>query len=126
MNDREKLRRAKFKTRVQAWAKRLKVHARQVRIQEMRRKWGSCSTLGYVSFASDLLKKRFEFQEYVIVHELLHLRIPNHRKLFKLTLSAHLPAATKQLNGSTLLPRSKPVMRVRKSSLKQSKAALDS
>jgi predicted metal-dependent hydrolase len=91
MNDAQEQRRTAFKVKIQAWAKRLKVKPRQVRIQAMRQKWGSCSTLGYVSFASDLLRKPADFQEYVIVHELLHLRVPNHSKLFRASLIAHLP-----------------------------------
>jgi predicted metal-dependent hydrolase len=31
------------------------------------------------------------FREYVIVHELLHLKVPNHGKLFKTLLRAYLP-----------------------------------
>ena len=96
---------AAFKGLVTSWAKRLKVNPRQVRIQNMSRKWGSCSTLGYVSFASDLLNQRPEFQEFVVVHELLHLRIPNHGKLFDSTLKAHFPSGsefTNNLRGRTL------------------------
>jgi predicted metal-dependent hydrolase len=32
------------------------------------------------------------FRDYVVVHELLHLRVPNHGKLFKSLLSLHVPA----------------------------------
>ena len=32
------------------------------------------------------------FQDYVIAHELLHLRVPNHGPLFKALLTAHVPA----------------------------------
>ncbi|NOQ23558.1 MAG: DUF45 domain-containing protein [Candidatus Aegiribacteria sp.] len=32
-----------------------------------------------------------DFQEYVIVHELLHLRIPNHGILFKNLISVYIP-----------------------------------
>lgn len=98
MNDAEERRRARFKAKVSTWARKLRVKPRQVRIQDMRRKWGSCSTLGYVSFATDLLKKGTDFQEYVIVHELLHLRIPNHSKLFKVMLLAHSPGSKKHWN----------------------------
>ena len=64
---------------------------RSVRIQRMTRKWGSCSTLGTVTLAADLADREAGFQDFVIAHELLHLRVPNHGKLFKALLAAHLP-----------------------------------
>ena len=56
----------------------------------MRRKWASCSTVGTVSFSTDVLAQPLAFREYVIVHELLHLKIPNHGKLFKSLLRVYL------------------------------------
>jgi hypothetical protein len=41
--------------------------------------------------SKDLLKEDADFQEMVIVHELLHLYIPNHGKLFKSLMNAYLP-----------------------------------
>lgn len=69
---------------------RLRVRPKQVRMQVMRRKWASCSSRGRVMFCPDLLGRSHSFQDYVIVHELLHLRIHNHGKLFKATLRTHL------------------------------------
>lgn len=77
--------------RVLAWAVKLRVNPRVVRIQEMRNKWGSCSSAGTVTLARDLLDEPERFQDYVIVHELLHLRVSNHGRLFKALLSAHVP-----------------------------------
>jgi len=57
----------------------------------MNRKWASCSPKGRVTFSVDLLETDRDFQEYVIVHELLHLRVPNHGRLFRSLLSAYLP-----------------------------------
>jgi predicted metal-dependent hydrolase len=57
----------------------------------MTRKWGSCSTLGTVTLAADLFRCKEAFQDFVIVHELLHLRVPNHGRLFKSLLTAHIP-----------------------------------
>lgn len=82
--------RATFDRRVVDWSDRLRVRPTQVRVQMMTRKWASCSPQGRVSFARDLLSQPVDFQDYVIVHELLHLRIRNHGKLFTSTLRAHL------------------------------------
>ncbi len=55
------------------------------------RKWGSCSTSGIVTLAADLVDQQPGFQDFVIAHELLHLRVPNHGKLFKAFMTAHVP-----------------------------------
>ena len=78
-----------LRERVARWSKRLNVPAPRVRIQEMTRKWGSCSTAGTITLATDLESQDVEFQDFVIAHELLHLRVPNHGKLFKALMTAH-------------------------------------
>jgi len=80
-----------FKTKVIKWAEKINVSTRQIRVQKMTNKWASCSTNGWVCFSTDLLKEPRTFQDYVIVHELLHLQVPNHGKLFKSLLNAYLP-----------------------------------
>lgn len=80
-----------FKTKVHSWALKVRVKPKQIRIQKMTRKWASCSTKGWVTFSEDLLDEPHKFQDYVIVHELVHLKVPNHGKLFKSYLSAHFP-----------------------------------
>ena len=89
-----------FKAAVRDWSARLKVEPSQVRMQKMRNKWASCSTNKWVSFSDDLLKEHPDFQEYVIVHELLHLRVPNHGKLFRSLISLYLPNWEDQSNRS--------------------------
>lgn len=74
-----------------AWALKLRVNPRAIRVQAMRRKWGSCSTAGTVTLAVDLIDQDERFQDYVIVHELLHLRYATHGRMFKALLSAHVP-----------------------------------
>ena len=58
----------------------------------MIRKWGSCSTSGIITLAIDLAEQEPGFQDVVIVHELLRLRVPNHGKLFKALMPVHVPA----------------------------------
>jgi predicted metal-dependent hydrolase len=80
----------RFKAEVAAWAARMKVEPAAVHVRPMVRKWGSCSTAGRVSFARDLLAEAYPFRKECIVHELLHLKVPNHGKLFKSLLKAYM------------------------------------
>jgi predicted metal-dependent hydrolase len=80
-----------LKRRAMAWAVRLRINPKLIRVQEMRRKWGSCSSAGTVTLAADLVEQEERFQDYVIVHELLHLRFSTHGRMFKALMSAHVP-----------------------------------
>jgi predicted metal-dependent hydrolase len=72
-----------FKAEVHAWAERIGVKTHAISIRPMKRKWASCSNKGNMTFDIELLKMPAEFRRKVIVHELLHLKIPNHGKVFK-------------------------------------------
>ncbi len=80
-----------LRRRVLTWAVKLRVNPRVVRLQVMRRKWGTCSAKGTITLASDLVDQDKRFQDYVIAHELLHLRVRNHGRIFKALMSAHIP-----------------------------------
>lgn len=80
-----------LKRRTLGWATKLQVNPRVIRAQELRRKWGSCSSAGTLTLASDLVDQDARFQDYAIVHELLHLRLETHGKVFKALMSAHVP-----------------------------------
>ncbi len=79
-----------FKARVLEWADKLDVRVRSLAVRPMRNKWASCSTNGHLNFNADLLSLGREIGDYVIVHELLHFRAPNHGRLWKSLMSAHL------------------------------------
>ncbi len=83
---------ARLRRRVDHWAVKLRVMPCRVRVQKMTRKWGSCSTAGTVTLAIDLDDQSEELQDFVIAHELLHLKVPNHGKLFKALMTLHVPA----------------------------------
>jgi len=80
-----------LRSRVAIWSVRLRSEPTQVRVQRMTRKWGSCSSRGIVTLAEDLAERDIAFQDFVIAHELLHLRIPNHGRVFKALLTLHVP-----------------------------------
>ncbi|MGB4705293.1 MAG: M48 family metallopeptidase [Candidatus Saccharicenans sp.] len=79
-----------FRAEVRAWAKRIGVEPREIRIRRMKRKWASCSSRGRLTFDADLLRQPARKRAEVIVHELLHLKIPNHGKLFRSLYKAFL------------------------------------
>jgi predicted metal-dependent hydrolase len=80
-----------LRRRALAWAVKLRVNPRVIRVQDMRRKWGSCSSAGTVTLASNLVDQEPRFQDFVIAHELLHLRVPTHGRLFKALMTAYVP-----------------------------------
>lgn len=88
-----------LRRRALAWAVKLRVNPRVVRIQVMHKKWGSCSSTGTVTLAADLINQSERFQDYVIVHELLHLRFASHGRIFKALMSAHVPG-WRELEGA--------------------------
>lgn len=79
-----------FRAEVASWAARLGVTTRRVTLRDMRRKWGSASSEGRLTFARDLLAQPRSFRAEVIAHELLHLRMGGHGKVFEATLRAAL------------------------------------
>ncbi len=79
-----------FRAEVEAWARRLEVEPREIQIRPMKRKWASCSSRGRLTFDTDLLRQPAAFRAEAIVHELLHLKVPNHGPLFRSLLKAYL------------------------------------
>ena len=80
----------KFKALVLEWADKLDVKVRTLYVRPMRNKWASCSTAGNLNFNAELLLLDRDIVDYVIVHELLHVFVPNHGRLWKSLMRAHL------------------------------------
>lgn len=65
-------------------SKVLKIHENQIFkptgfiIRSMKRRWGSCSGKGVITLSTELIKLPDLFIEYVILHELCHLKHHNH------------------------------------------------
>lgn len=77
---------------IDVWQARLNVQANKLFIQEMARKWGSCNPkTGNIRLNTQLAQKPKGCLEYVVLHELAHLRVPNHSDEFAALLDCHLP-----------------------------------
>ena len=81
---------AVFRAEVETWARRIGVEPKEIRVRPMKRKWASCSSSGRLTFDNGLLRQPAHFRAEAIVHELLHLKVPNHGRLFRSLLRSHL------------------------------------
>ena len=79
-----------FKREVLDWASDISVTPREIHVRAMRRKWASCSSRGRLTFSYALLNEPGDFRGKVIVHELLHMKYPNHGKMFKALMRSYL------------------------------------
>jgi predicted metal-dependent hydrolase len=79
-----------FKQAVRTWAKEIDVEPKEIHIRKMKRKWASCSSIGRLTFDPSLFKEPEEVRAHAIVHELLHLKYPNHGRMFNVLLKSYL------------------------------------
>lgn len=79
-----------FKQDVQAWARKIGVRVNEVHLRKMTRKWASCSSKGRLTFDPSLLDEKTETRLKAILHELLHLKYPNHGRMFNTLLNIYL------------------------------------
>jgi hypothetical protein len=62
-----------------------------VRITDARQRWGSCNHQGGLNFSWRLIQAPLSIVDYVIVHELVHLRQPDHSPKFWAKVEALMP-----------------------------------
>ena len=79
-----------FKDQVRYFAGQIGIEINTLALRPMKNKWASCSVCGNLNFNVELLALERDIGEYVIVHELLHFRAPNHGKLWKSLMMAYL------------------------------------
>jgi predicted metal-dependent hydrolase len=87
----EQTSREQIETMVEIWAKKVGVQPGRVQFRAMSRKWGSCSSRDNITLNSRLTWLSPHLAEYVVLHELVHLKVFNHGKEFKAMMSAHMP-----------------------------------
>lgn len=83
-----------FKDIVRSWAEKIGVTVKELHMRKMTRKWASCSSKGRITFDPDILVLESDVQDSIIVHELLHIRYPDHGRMFKTMLKMYLKSKT--------------------------------
>ncbi|MBI5838838.1 MAG: M48 family metallopeptidase [Chloroflexi bacterium] len=77
--------------RVAEYSKQYGFSPKQVKITSARTRWGSCSPNGTLNFTWRLVMAPLEVIDYVVVHELAHLRVKNHSRKFWRVVESILP-----------------------------------
>lgn len=77
--------------RVDVWRRRLRVKPRRVVVKDQRSRWGSCSAEGTLRFNWRIVMAEPDLVDYLVVHELLHMRIRSHSTRFHAELAKVMP-----------------------------------
>lgn len=80
--------REQVNTLVDKIKKKLKRSPNRIYVMGQRTKWGNCSSLGNLSFNWRLILAPDFVLEYLVVHELVHLAVPDHSQKFWLTVQS--------------------------------------
>ncbi len=72
-------------------ATQLNIEQPEIRVRHMQRSWGTCSAKGWIHLNRELVKTPVYCIDYVIMHELCHLRHRDHSKAFYRLLSRCMP-----------------------------------
>jgi predicted metal-dependent hydrolase len=74
------------------WEPIIGVRVEHLYVQRMKTKWGSCNTPArHIRLNTELAKKPPECLEYIVVHELVHLREPTHNAQFVAMMDRWMP-----------------------------------
>ena len=84
--------------RVLWYAKKTGFSYRQIRITSAQMRWGSCGARGTLNFSWRLVMAPLTVIDYVVVHELVHLKVRNHSQEFWTQVRWIMPDYRKQVD----------------------------
>jgi predicted metal-dependent hydrolase len=88
---------------IQKWEGQLNVQVKGYYLRRMTTRWGTCNyRTKYIRLNTELVTKPSHLLEYVVVHEMVHLIVPNHGARFIALMNEHYPSwreARSELNG---------------------------
>jgi len=93
-----------FREKVDRWAEIMDVDYRNLRIKDTRTRWGSCSNKKNINFCWKIFAMPEKIVDYLIVHELAHIKQMNHSSAFWAVVEQYIPdyrKRKKELNGYT-------------------------
>jgi predicted metal-dependent hydrolase len=78
-------------SRLEIWREKMGLDVQSVRFRCAKSRWGSCNSRGVITFNPYVMKLSHEMIDYIIVHELAHLREMNHSKAFYRLVQEYIP-----------------------------------
>ncbi len=82
---------------VELWAEKMGLSPTNLRFRKTKRQWGSCSGKNVLSFNTMMMKLPHDVIQYIIIHELAHIKHKHHQKDFWQLVQQHLPDYKKQV-----------------------------
>ena len=82
---------------VQEWSERMSLEVANVRFRKTKRQWGSCSSRNTLSFNTMMMKLPTDVIQYIVVHELAHIKYKHHQNTFWKYVEQYLPTYRTQV-----------------------------
>jgi len=77
--------------RVDHFSRIMSLFPKTVRVRDTRSRWGSCSSKDAINFSWRIMALPISVIDYIVVHELAHLKERNHRPAFWNLVAAFMP-----------------------------------
>ena len=82
---------------VNEWSDKMNLHYNKISFRKTKRQWGSCSAKNDLSFNTMMMKLPLDVIQYIVVHELAHIKHKHHQKAFWTLVASYLPAYKTQV-----------------------------
>jgi predicted metal-dependent hydrolase len=87
----KKIAKAQVSQKIQFWSGQMNLKYQKVRLSSAKTRWGSCTSTNDISINWRLSLLPLELMDYVIVHELAHIREKNHSSKFWAIVESYWP-----------------------------------
>ena len=79
------------------WSTKMNLSPVAVNFRKTKRQWGSCSAKNTLSFNTMMMKLPLDVIQYIVIHELAHIRHKHHKKTFWLLVAHYMPEYKNQV-----------------------------
>ena len=79
------------------WVEKMNFSPTDIRFRKTKRQWGSCSAKNALNFNTMIMKLPLDVIQYIIVHELAHIKHKHHQKAFWQLIERYLPDYKKRV-----------------------------